>query len=578
MRLAESGRALARVGSICALFLTGCHRAATNEVPAPVPAAPAIAPPATAKGEVGKMGKREPDAPGLLTARRESEGGRGRAASGSIDSPPPAKKLAKLRGGDSLDHLLDGGRIAAGDGYGTGGLGLVGRGGGGGSGYGRGAGGLVGRGTTGVGTIRGSTIHYGAGGRGGSSPASTTSDGKPRYADATIPRRRDGDDSASGEGPRARMRENGVQAGEWDDNANFRDFQRYLKRQADDRAHKVDVSDRRILVVRDSDGKAVPDCRITIADGARKVGLISSPAGRALLFPHAEHLSGQTLTARAECHNASASATVAAHGDELTDLHLDTPRSLAAVRTLDVAFILDTTGSMSEEIAAVKRTLTRVAHDLDRQDLRVRVGLVEFRDRGDQYVTRVRPFSTDIAAFAKTIEEISANGGGDFPESVNAGVHVALHDLKWDETAVGRFAFLVGDAPPHLDYAQDFDYADEMKFAAHRGIEIFTVAASGMDDLGQTVWRQIAQYTGGTNLFILRGGAGPQSTGAGDPKSSCGDRQSNYTSGQLDELLVGVITRELRGLDGDPLRVPGLKEDERAKPCEERAERGASKG
>ena len=89
-----------------------------------------------------------------------------------------------------------------------------------------------------------------------------------------------------------------------------------------------------------------------------------------------------------------------------------------------------------------------------------------------------------------------------------------------------QLAFLVGDAPPHLDYAEDADYAVEMRSAAHRGIQMFTVAASGMDPLGQAVWRQIAQYTQATNLFVLRGGAGPQSTGGGDPASSCGGTQT----------------------------------------------------
>jgi hypothetical protein len=109
-----------------------------------------------------------------------------------------------------------------------------------------------------------------------------------------------------------------------------------------------------------------------------------------------------------------------------------------------------------------------------------------------------------------------------------------------------------------------------MKDAAHRGIQIFTIAASGMDDLGQVVWRQIAQYTNATNLFVLRGGAGPQSTGAGDPKSSCGGTHENFASGKLDALILGKINRELKSIDKDPLRVAGLGKDENAKPCNER--------
>ncbi|MEM9489748.1 MAG: hypothetical protein AAGC55_11420, partial [Myxococcota bacterium] len=90
------------------------------------------------------------------------------------------------------------------------------------------------------------------------------------------------------------------------------------------------------------------------------------------------------------------------------------------------------------------------------------------------------------------------------------------------------------------------------------------------DTLGQIVWRQIAQYTGGTNLFVLRGGAGPQSVGGGDPKASCGGTQTNYASGNLDTLIAGKIRGALLALDADPTRIPGLDRDENAKPCGER--------
>jgi hypothetical protein len=225
---------------------------------------------------------------------------------------------------------------------------------------------------------------------------------------------------------------------------------------------------------------------------------------------------------------------------------------------------------MSEEITAVKSTLRTVAGSLRASGVHVRVGMVEYKDRGDPFVTRVHPMTRDIPAFIAQVADLEAGAGGDIPESVNEGLHVALTKLAWDEGSIGRFAFLVGDAPPHLDYAGDFDYAVEMRDAAHRGIQVFTVSASGMDDLGQAVFRQIAEYTGATNLFVLRGGAGPTSVGAGDPRSSCGGTQKQYASGNLDVLIVDKIKGELRGIDRDPLQIPGLTEDESARPCNDR--------
>jgi hypothetical protein len=332
------------------------------------------------------------------------------------------------------------------------------------------------------------------------------------------------------------------------------------------------VSDRHFLVVRDADGKAVPRCQVTVTDTHQhQTTLPTNASGRALLFPHAERLQGDTLVASATCEGSSASRHFSlSEQDSVVDLRLQTKRVLSAERAVDLAFILDTTGSMSEEITAVKGTIQKVAQSLAGSSFRVRMGMVEYKDRGDPFVTRVHDFSSDAQKFASSVANVTASGGGDTPESVNEGLHAGLTRLEWSGDAVGKFAFLIGDAPPHLDYGNDFDYAIEMRDAAHKGIQVFAIAASGMDDLGQAVWRQIAQYTDATNLFVLRGGAGPQSTGAGDPKSSCGGTQTRYESGNLDGLILAKITQALKGLDRDPMRIAGLRVDENAKPCNER--------
>lgn len=363
-----------------------------------------------------------------------------------------------------------------------------------------------------------------------------------------------------------------VKAGEWDDNANYREFQKWMASEQGLPFHRADTADRQFLVVRDADGKAVPRCPVVVKDEqGRSVTLTTTTSGRAILFPRAEGLSGRDFSASTSCQNSSATARFSlAQSDGVVDLKLTVKRVLPPTRDVDLAFILDTTGSMSEEIAAVKATIQKVASALASSNVRLRIGLVEYKDRSDSFVTRVYPMTSDAAKFARTVAGIGANGGGDTPESMNEGLHVGLTGLEWSGNAVARMAFLIADAPPHLDYANDFDYAADMRDAAHKGIQLFTVAASGMDTLGQVVFRQIAQYTGATNLFVLRGGAGAVSTGAGDPKSSCGGTQTAYSSGNLDALIVQKVTRELKGLDRDPLKIAGLRVDENAKPCSDR--------
>ncbi len=407
----------------------------------------------------------------------------------------------------------------------------------------------------------------------GGAPAAPTMMAKPkRAADDAFGLKDESDKPAFGLANQQGF--SGVKAGEWDDNANYREFMKFLGQGAHG-AHAVDLRDRRFLVVRDSKGQPMPHCKVTVQDmQQRSTSFVTTASGRAIMFPRAEGMHDGKLVATANCgDDATARATFGFGSNEpsdaLVDLKTQATRKPIGMKTVDVAFVLDTTGSMSEEITAVKATIQRVAQSLSNDQTQVRIGMVEYKDRSDAFVTKAYPFTTDLAGFSRKVASISAGGGGDTPEDMNAGLHAALDELQWSDQSVARMAFVIADAPPHLDY-QGPDYANDMKRASHRGIQLFTVAASGMDDLGQVVFRQMAQFTGATNMFVLRGGAGPQSTGGGDPKSSCGGTHTNYSSGKLDELIVQKIRRELKSLDADPMRIAGLEQDENAKPCDQR--------
>jgi hypothetical protein len=361
----------------------------------------------------------------------------------------------------------------------------------------------------------------------------------------------------------------GVRAGEWDDNANYRDYVKWLDQNPRSFA-RLDVRDRQFLVVTDKHGKPVPNCTIAIQANDVKTSLVTMASGRALWFPHAYGVNGKAQ-ATATCGQAAAvRATVAAQLDSVTKLVLDSERSVPARRTIDLAFVLDTTGSMSEEIEAVKQTIKAVADTLSTDQTDVRIGLVEYKDRGDSLVTKTYAFSSDLAAFSRSVGNIVAEGGGDLPEDMQQGVSDALDKLQWRSDAVARVAVVIADAPPHLDYQNQRTFAESAKLAAQRGIKLFTVSASGMDDNGQVVMRQMAQFTGASNMFVLRGGAGPQSVGGGDPKSSCGGTQEQYASGKLDRLILNKVRQELAAVDADPMRIAGVGKDESAKPCNER--------
>jgi len=389
-------------------------------------------------------------------------------------------------------------------------------------------------------------------------------------------------DAVAAPGEPARVGSGGVRAGEWDDNANYREFQKLMTRNGNSRLRPLDIRDRQFVVVRDSDGKPVPSCRLEIVDGAgHRAELTTLSSGRAILFPRDAGLASPDVTVEATCGQETIRrAAELADGEGVIQLELRTPRAVPARPTparptvampaIDLAFVLDTTGSMSEEIASVLDTLRTVAAGAGQLGATVRVAIVEYKDHGDPFVTRVHPFTGDLDAFRRQVSGIRASGGGDMPEDVDAGLAAAMTKLDWNPAAVARLAFLIGDAPPQR-YANEPGYDASARVAARRGIQIFTIAASGMDGYGQLVWRQVAQFTGGTNMFVLRGGAGPQSTGAGDPMSSCGGTQTGYTSANLDQLVLGKLRAAVAALDADPMEIPGLGGDETSVPCTQRA-------
>ncbi len=357
----------------------------------------------------------------------------------------------------------------------------------------------------------------------------------------------------------------GVRAGEWDDNANYRDYVKWLSNS--NTKGKLDITGRQFLVVTDSAGKPLPNVPVTVTGGQTSTKLITMASGRAILFPTAFGLRGD-LTASATFNGKTVSAKVGTAVDGVVKLEIPTQRPAIAKRQVDLAFVLDTTGSMSEEIDAVKQTIKAVSDQLSNAQTDVRIGLVEYKDRSDCLLTRTFPFSSDLRGFSNSVRNISASGGGDMPEDMHKGLDAALDKLAWRGEAT-RMVVVIADAPPQF-YAQSNDYANSAKRAAARGIKLYTVAASGMDNLGQVVMRQMSQFTGASNMFVLRGGAGPQSVGGGDPKSSCGGTHQDYSSGKLDQLIMRKVRQELASIDADPMKIPGKGTDENAKPCEQR--------
>lgn len=175
---------------------------------------------------------------------------------------------------------------------------------------------------------------------------------------------------------------------------------------------------------------------------------------------------------------------------------------------VDVVFVLDTTGSMSGLIQTAKEKIWSIASTMAsaQPTPEIRVGLVAFRDRGDQYVTQVVDLSADLDSVYATLMEFQADGGGDTPESVNQALHDAVHRMSWsDAQQAYRVIFLVGDAPPHMDY-NEVQYPAIVAAARDKRIVINTVQC-GQDVATVESWSAIASLGGGDFLQVEQSGS-----------------------------------------------------------------------
>ncbi len=175
---------------------------------------------------------------------------------------------------------------------------------------------------------------------------------------------------------------------------------------------------------------------------------------------------------------------------------------------VEVVFVLDTTGSMSGLIEGAKRKIWSMVNRIVSGDPvpEVRVGLVAYRDRGDDYVTRITKLTDDLDSIYATLREYVAQGGGDTPESVNEALFAAVTKMDWSrDDRTLRLIFLVGDAPPHMDYPGDVKYPVTCEKAARAGIIINTIQCGAMAST-TPIWREIAGRAEGRYVRIDQSG------------------------------------------------------------------------
>jgi Mg-chelatase subunit ChlD len=343
-------------------------------------------------------------------------------------------------------------------------------------------------------------------------------------------------------------------AGDYDDLLNptwYADYVgRYLQGQGDQSLPWVDTRQAITIAVSDPEGRPAPFVEVSVSrpqGGPLRLRTLAD--GAVVLFPVLDRLG---RTADISVNGATRRLTV---GPD-SRLEIRTASRAAPVRAFDLLLVVDATGSMGDEMEYLKRELASIMASLAERhpNVNTRIGLIVYRDNGDQYVVRDFPFTGDVQALVRQLEAQRADGGGDYPEAMDQALTRAL-DYPWRDEAV-RSIVLVADAPPHDDrIAATWEQVQE---ARARRIQITPVAASGVGHRAEFVMRAAAAATQSRYLFLT------DDSGVGDPHAT--PEVKCYVVTRLDSLLRRVLDSQISGrriepTDNEVIRTVGPYDD-----------------
>ena len=332
-----------------------------------------------------------------------------------------------------------------------------------------------------------------------------------------------------------------LQGGTQDDNADFPRYLDFLRQTYAPEAAKLDLSERVLIEVADIAGYPLSNADVRIShDGKTVYKARTFSNGLALFHPRVAGVDPQAQEFRVEvvppagCKGERGTPSVFRGRSGSWQIQVPYARPQDPPK-LDILLCLDCTGSMADEIERLQKTLQMMVAKFNALPGKpqTRWGLVQYRDRGDRYVTQLHDFTGDVDKFQKRLDACDAAGGGDEPESVNEALRRAVDEADWDRGDTIRLVFLIGDAPPHMDYQDDVRYPESMQKAQRRAIKIYPLAASGLNKTGEVIFRQLAQYTLARFLFISYGGSTPHEVSR--------PSQSN----NLDDLIVHIVASEV---------------------------------
>lgn len=351
-------------------------------------------------------------------------------------------------------------------------------------------------------------------------------------------------------------------AGDIDDNLNFELFQNYLDSNSQDQQIQTSLHGRITIKVSDADQNPAGNIALSLSLEGSDAPFLTSYTGANGEFQFFPQLFGVSSTDNFLLTISSPAPGLPPVSEIFSAIDLESDQTLNVnlagftnepVDELDLMLVIDTTGSMGDELEYIKVELNSIVQSVKQENPQVSInfGLTVYRDEGDAYVVRHFDFVDSLSQMQSQLDEQYAGGGGDYPEAMDKGLAQALAS-QWRTGNTSRLVFLIADAPPHSDNIQRT--LDLVDVAVTKGVHVHSLSASGVDEGTEALLRLLAMYTQGRYLFLTDdSGIGNEHL---DPSVPC------YQVTRLNQLIVRVISSELSGErveaeDADVIRTVG---------------------
>ena len=330
------------------------------------------------------------------------------------------------------------------------------------------------------------------------------------------------------------------QAGEHDDNEEFNYFMSFLNNSIDNNELTPllnEITGRNIVAVLDSSGLPLYQAKINLKDK-----ISTTYADGELLLP------GDDISLiNIQYGDLSTNVKLIKNGYQRQVIKLNTKRIDLQTLDLDIVFLMDTTGSMQDEIDKLRDTIYSIYQRIKKmpaKNLNIRLGMVLYRDQGDEYLTQEFQLTGKIDEFQNFLFTVNAGGGGDYPEDLISGLDKTVNGMNWKKKSV-KMVFLVTDAPAHVEDLSKF--RDLINQAKNQNIKVFSIGASGLDLSGEVHLRVVSQMTKGKFIFLTYGETG-ESSGSDAPEDKgkvSHHTGANYNSRSLDDIVVDNVRQEI---------------------------------